>query len=47
MAKEMKTSGLSVFEANRKLNILDEEKLSELLSPQNLLKMGFSIKELD
>lgn len=47
MAKEMKASGLSVFEANRKLNIINEEKLSELLAPQNLLKMGFSIKELE
>jgi aspartate ammonia-lyase len=45
LAKEMKTTGCSIFEANRKLNLLDETSLNKILEPQNLMKMGFSIKD--
>lgn len=46
LAKVMKEKGLSVFEANKSLKILDDEKLSFYLKPENLLKSGYSLKEL-
>lgn len=45
LAIEMKHKGCSVFEANQKLKLVDEEKLAKILQPQNLLKLGFSINE--
>jgi aspartate ammonia-lyase len=45
LAKEMKNSGIDVFLANDKLKIMEQEKLIKLLEPQNLLKLGFSIKD--
>jgi aspartate ammonia-lyase len=45
LAKEMKSSGIDIFEANRKLNLLDETRLRQILEPQNLLMMGYSIKD--
>jgi aspartate ammonia-lyase len=45
LAKEMKTSGSDIFEANQKLKFLEEARLRRILEPQNLLKMGYSIKE--
>jgi aspartate ammonia-lyase len=47
IAKEMKAFGCSVFDANRKLNTIDGEKLKLLLTPQNLLKLGFSLSDLE
>ena len=46
LAKEMKTSGLNIFQANKKLQIIDTEKLKKVLQPQNLLKMGFTVNDL-
>jgi aspartate ammonia-lyase len=45
LAKEMKNSGCSIFEANHKLMLLEADKLISILSPQNLLKMGYSVKD--
>ena len=45
LAKEMKTSGVDIFEANQKLQFLDEARLKQILEPQNLLKIGYSIRE--
>jgi aspartate ammonia-lyase len=45
LAKEMKDTGTDVFEANQKLQLLDEARLKQILEPQNLLKMGYSIRE--
>jgi len=45
LAKEMKNSKTSVFEANTKLQIIDNERLKNILKPENLLKMGFSLNE--
>ncbi len=45
LAKEMKTSGVDIFEANQKLQLLDEARLKQILEPQNLLKIGYSIRE--
>lgn len=46
LAKEMKTSGCDIFEANKKLNLIDEEKLKNVLKPENLLKTGFTLNDL-
>jgi len=46
LAKEMKASGCDVFEANKKLNLLDEGKLKTVLKPENLLKTGFTLSDL-
>jgi len=46
LAKEMKTSGLDIFQANEKLQIINAEKLKKVLQPQNLLKMGFTVNDL-
>jgi aspartate ammonia-lyase len=43
----MKSNGCSVFEANRELKIIDEEKLRNLLQPENLLKLGYTLSELE
>lgn len=45
LAKEMKTSGCSVFEANQKLKLMSDEQLKQVLLPENLLMMGYSIKD--
>jgi len=46
LAKEMKTSDCNIFEANKKLNLIDEEKLNSILKPENLLKTGFTLSDL-
>ncbi|MEA3317443.1 MAG: lyase family protein [Bacteroidota bacterium] len=46
LAKEMKKSNINIFEANTKLKIIDSTKLKDILAPQNLLKMGFTIDDL-
>ncbi|MEI6091580.1 MAG: lyase family protein [bacterium] len=46
LAKEMKESCLDIFDANKKLNLIREEKLAEILKPENLIKEGFSIKDI-
>ena len=46
MAQIMRSSGLNVFEANKKAGILPEERLTDLLKPENLLALGYSIGDL-
>jgi aspartate ammonia-lyase len=46
LSKKMREKNISVFEANRELQIFDENKIVELLKPDNLLKNGFSLKEI-
>jgi aspartate ammonia-lyase len=46
LAREMKKENISVVEANRKLSLLPEEKLLDIIKPQNLLKEGFSLDEI-
>jgi aspartate ammonia-lyase len=46
LAKIMKKKNCSVIEANREAGLLKEEELMQLLSPQNLLKLGFSLNDL-
>jgi aspartate ammonia-lyase len=47
LAKEMKSTGTDIFTANEKLQLIDPIKLKTLLQPENLLKLGFSIKDLE
>ena len=46
LANEMKSSACDIFSANSKLQLVDEKKLEEILSPSNLLKAGYSMDEL-
>jgi len=46
LAEEMKTSGCDIFEANKKLSLIDEVKLKNVLKPENLLKTGFTLNDL-
>jgi len=42
----MKTEKLDVFEANKKLQVIDENLLKEILSPQKLTQLGYSINDI-
>jgi aspartate ammonia-lyase len=42
----MRSQGLSVFEANHELSILPEEKIKKILSPEALLKLGYSLDDI-
>jgi len=46
LARLMKDKKYDIFEANRILKIIDQEKLKEILQPGNLLKLGFSLEDL-
>jgi aspartate ammonia-lyase len=46
LAYEMKNNHLSLIEANRKLNIMLEDKLLQIIQPDNLLKEGFNIQDI-
>jgi aspartate ammonia-lyase len=46
IAGEMKRSGCNVFEANRTLGIMDNQKLNMALNPENLLKTGYSLNDI-
>jgi aspartate ammonia-lyase len=46
LAREMKENKLTIFEANKILNLMAEDKLKNLLEPGNLLKLGFSLNDL-
>ena len=46
LAKLMKENGIDIFEANEKLQFIEQEKLISILKPENLLKSGFSIEDI-
>jgi len=46
LANLMKEKHLNIYQANRKLKIIDDVKLSVLLKTENLLKEGFTIGDL-
>ncbi|MBF0118129.1 MAG: aspartate ammonia-lyase [Desulfobacterales bacterium] len=46
LAKEMKNNNKNIFEANDILKFIDRDKLAWLIEPQNLLKTGYSMKDL-
>jgi aspartate ammonia-lyase len=46
LAKYMKEHKTDIFTANKILNIISEEKLNTILQPENLLKLGYSVKDI-
>jgi aspartate ammonia-lyase len=46
LAYEMKKNHISIIDANRLLNIMPEEKLLQIIQPDNLLKEGFNIQDI-
>ena len=46
LGRKMKEAHLDVFQANALLNVLDNDKLTQLMKAESLLKEGFSIREL-
>ncbi|MDX2430589.1 MAG: lyase family protein, partial [Bacteroides sp.] len=46
LAKTMKEDEMSIFEANKKLGVLDEIKLEKLMEPDQLLKKGFTMDDI-
>jgi len=46
LASYMKENKLNIFEANKKLQIVNYELLNKILEPSYLMKNGFSIKEI-
>ena len=47
LANEMKKSNTDIFNANNKLKLIDQEKLKTIMAPQNLLKMGFTLDDIN
>ncbi len=45
LSKEMQASGTTIFEANKKLKIIDQEKLERLTQADYLLQLGFSLSD--
>ena len=46
LAKEMKKTGKDIFRINSKLKLIDPDRLEQILSPENLLKMGFTLSDI-
>ncbi len=46
LANEMKITGNDIFEANRKLKLVNDDELKRAMEPQNLLRLGYSIKDI-
>ena len=46
IAMEMKSTGISIKEANDKLKFISSEKLEAIIQPGNLLKLGYSLEDI-
>lgn len=46
LAKVMKAKNLDIFAANKEVKLMDEQMLRKLMEPGNLLKKGFSVKDI-
>ena len=46
LAALMKEKKINIFEANTLIKAIDEKRLTTLLKPSNLLKLGFSLEDL-
>ena len=46
LSKHMQQQRCTVFEANMALQLFSDEKIKQLLAPDNLLKLGFSLGEI-
>jgi aspartate ammonia-lyase len=42
----IKKNNVDIFEANKNLNFLNDETLKQVLSPQNITKLGYSLREI-
>ena len=47
MAAYMRDSGINIFEANKKLGYVKEERLKEILKPENLVQGGYRLQDLE
>jgi aspartate ammonia-lyase len=46
LATLMKSRKINVFDANAQIAVIKQEKLKDVLKPDNLLKLGYSLKDL-
>ena len=46
LAKHMKQTNLSVFEANDELKLIGSERLIELMKPESLIRQGYSLNDI-
>ncbi len=46
LAKLMNEKHYSIMEANRELNLFDEKFLKDLLKPEHILRLGYSLKDI-
>jgi len=46
LAKHMQENQVSIFEANEKLQLIEQEKLKQITEPSNLLKLGYKPSDL-
>jgi aspartate ammonia-lyase len=46
LAGEMKKNALNLFDANEKLGFLSEEKIRKVVTPDNVLKEGFTLNDI-
>lgn len=46
ISKEMKLNSIDIFAANKKLKLISDKKLKEILKPENLLKTGYSMGDI-
>ena len=46
LAKFMKEGNIDIFEANNTLKLIEDSKLKTILTPGNLLKLGFSLDDI-
>jgi len=47
LARKMKSDGIDIFQANSALKILDESRLASMLKPENLMKLGYTLSDLE
>ena len=46
LAKLMQSKNINIFEANKKLQFIEPEKLKRILTPEALLKLGYSVDDI-
>jgi aspartate ammonia-lyase len=46
LAELMKEKNITIFDANKKLRILDDDELRKILLPENILKLGYSLNDM-
>ena len=46
LAKLMKQKGISIFDANKMLKFIDDQKLRQMMKPEHLTSLGFSLNDI-